>query len=65
MEQQRLYNIKQDEDFKVTAAAKRVKALFLYEKPELITTTKESDINISSKDSKLLDNTLGRSPSPL
>ena len=35
----------------------------LYEIPESIATTKESDTNISSKDSELLNNTLGRSPS--
>ena len=49
----------------VVAAARKAKALSLYEIPESTTTTKESDINISNKDSELLNNTLGRSLSLL
>ena len=44
---------------------KKAKILFLYEIPELITTTEESNINISNKDSELLDNTLKKSLSLL
>ena len=46
-------------------AAKKTKTSLLYEIPELTTITEKSNINIFNKDSELLSNTLGRSPSLL